>query len=66
MPSQLRSEIAQIVLNERIAAAERSRIASAAAPQRSRRIDTVRLLARTLRVEREIDFCGPLVPRNFQ
>jgi hypothetical protein len=52
----MRTLLVELRLQEQIAAAERDRIARLARPRRAWRLGMIRLAARGLRVEREIEF----------
>jgi hypothetical protein len=54
--SHMRTQLMELRIQEQIDAAERHRVTRAARPQRAWRIAALRLAAKSLRVEREIDF----------
>jgi hypothetical protein len=61
--SDIRARLAQVRIDELIAEAERVRLARSARPPRTLlRVRVLRLAARGLRVEREIDFETARVP----
>ena len=61
--SDTRSRLAELHVNELIAEAERRRLVRSARPARGLlRVRALRLAARALRVEREIEFTAARVP----
>jgi hypothetical protein len=61
--SDIRSQLAELHIQELIAEAERERVVRSARPPRALlRVRALRLVARGLRVEREIDFTAARTP----
>ncbi|HEY1480026.1 MAG TPA: hypothetical protein VGF46_08345 [Gaiellales bacterium] len=54
--SHMRMQLMELRIQEQIDAAERGRVLRVARPRRAWRIAALRLAAKSLRVEREIDF----------